>query len=214
MSKHIKIDFISDVSCPWCVIGLKSLEQALSRVSDEISVDMHFQPFELNPQLGAAGEDSAEHLKKKYGATPEQSARNREMIRARGEELGFRFEMSKRARIYNTFDAHRLLHWAELEGRQLALKHALFAAYFTAGKNPSDHDVLVAIAGEVGLNTGRARQILASDLYAEEVRARERYYLEQGIHAVPAVIINDRHLIEGGQPVEVFERAIRQIVAS
>ena len=115
MSKHIKIDFVSDVSCPWCVIGLKSLEQALSRLGDDISVDMHFQPFELNPQLGAAGEDSAEHLKKKYGATPEQSARSREAIRARGEELGFRFEMGKRARIYNTFDAHRLLHWAELE---------------------------------------------------------------------------------------------------
>jgi predicted DsbA family dithiol-disulfide isomerase len=214
MSKHIKIDFVSDVSCPWCVIGLKSLEAALSRLGDDILVDMHFQPFELNPQLGAAGEDIAEHLKKKYGATPEQSARSREAIRARGEELGFHFEMGKRGRIYNTFDAHRLLHWAELEGQQLALEHALFAAYFTAGKDPSDHDVLVAIAAEVGLNTGRARQILASDLYAEEVCARERYYLERGIHAVPAVIINDRHLIEGGQPVEVFERAIRQIAAN
>jgi predicted DsbA family dithiol-disulfide isomerase len=214
MSKHIKIDFVSDVSCPWCVIGLKSLEEALSRLGDDILVDMHFQPFELNPQLGASGEDICEHLQKKYGATAEQSARSREAIRARGEELGFRFEMGKRARIYNTFDAHRLLHWAELEGHQLALKHALFAAYFTAGQDPSDHDVLVAIAAAVGLNIGRARQILASDLYAEEVRARERYYLEQGIHAVPAVIINDRHLIEGGQPVEVFERAIRQIAAN
>jgi predicted DsbA family dithiol-disulfide isomerase len=214
MSKHIKIDFVSDVSCPWCVIGLKSLEEALRRLGDEISANMHFQPFELNPQLGAAGADIAEHLKKKYGATPEQSARSREAIRARGEELGFRFEMGKRARIYNTFDAHRLLHWAELEGRQLALKHALFVAYFTAGKDPSDHEVLVAIAAEVGLDAARARQILVSDLYAEEVRARERYYLEQGVHAVPAVIINDRHLIEGGQPVEVFERAIRQIAAS
>jgi predicted DsbA family dithiol-disulfide isomerase len=214
MSKHIKIDFVSDVSCPWCVIGLKSLEEALRRLGDEISANMHFQPFELNPQLGATGEDIAEHLKKKYGATPEQSARGREAIRARGEELGFRFEMGKRARIYNTFDAHRLLHWAELEGRQLALKHALFVAYFTAGKDPSDHEVLVAIAAEVGLDAERARQILVSDLYAEEVRARERYYLEQGVHAVPAVIINDRHLIEGGQPVEVFERAIRQIAAS
>jgi predicted DsbA family dithiol-disulfide isomerase len=214
MSKPIKIDFVSDVSCPWCVIGLKSLEEALRRLRDEVSANMTFQPFELNPQLGAAGEDIAEHLKKKYGVTPEQSARSREAIRARGEELGFRFEMGKRARIYNTFDAHRLLHWAELEGRQRALKHALFAAYFTAGKDPSDHEVLVAIAAEVGLDAECARQILVSDLYAEEVRARERYYLEQGVHAVPAVIINDRHLIEGGQPVEVFERAIRQIAAS
>jgi predicted DsbA family dithiol-disulfide isomerase len=122
--------------------------------------------------------------------------------------------MGKRDRIYNTFDAHRLLHWAELEGRQLALKHALFVAYFTAGKNPSDHTVLVAIAAEVGLDPARAGQILDSDLYAAEVRARERFYLEQGIQAVPAVIINDQHLIQGGQPVEVFERALRTIAAA
>jgi len=214
MRKHIKIDFVSDVSCPWCVIGLRSLEEAIRRMGAEIFADIHFQPFELNPQMGAAGEDIAEHLQKKYRSTPEQAERSRAAMRVRGEELGFRFEMSKRTRIYNTFDAHRLLHWAGLEGRQLALKHALFAAYFTAGKDPSDHELLVTVATEVGLDAGRARRILDSDLYAEEVRTRERYYLEEGIHAVPAVIINDRHLIEGGQPVEVFERAIRQIAAN
>jgi predicted DsbA family dithiol-disulfide isomerase len=213
MSKHLKIDFVSDVSCPWCVVGLLSLEEALRRLRDEVSADVHLQPFELNPQIAAAGEDIAEHLQKKYHATAEQSAQNRDAIVARGAALGFRFEMGKRDRIYNTFDAHRLLHWAELEGRQLALKHALFAAYFTAGKNPSDHEVLVEIAAAVGLDPIRARQILSSDLYAAEVRARERFYLEQGVHAVPAAIINDRHLIQGGQPVDVFERALRTIVA-
>jgi predicted DsbA family dithiol-disulfide isomerase len=159
------------------------------------------------------GQDINEHLGEKYQATPEQLEQTREMIRARGEELGFTFDMDKRSRVYNTFDAHRLLHWAEQEGRQLALKHALFAAYFTGGENPGAHEVLVRLAGEAGLDTARAREILASDAYAEDVRKRERFYLDQGIHSVPAVIVNDRHLIQGGQPAEVFEQALRQIAA-
>jgi predicted DsbA family dithiol-disulfide isomerase len=211
MSKRLRIDFVSDVSCPWCVIGLKSLEEALRRVGSEVTFDLHFQPFELNPHVGVAGEDVIEHLKKKYGGAAADFERNGEALRVRGEELGFTFDMGKRKRIYNTFDAHRLLHWAELEGRQLALKEALFAAYFTAGKNLSDHETLAGIAAGVGLERARAAQILASQEFAEEVRERERFYLEQGIHAVPAVIFNERHLLEGGQPVDVFEGAIRQI---
>jgi predicted DsbA family dithiol-disulfide isomerase len=214
MTKHIKIDFVSDVSCPWCVIGLKSLEEALKRLGGEVAVDMHFQPFELNPQMGPAGQDVSEHLREKYGSGPEQLERAREALRARGEELGFTFNMNKRTRIYNTFDAHRLLHWAELEGRQQALQHALFAAYFTAGENLSDRETLADIAARAGLDRVRAAQILASGEYADEVHGRERFYLEQGIHAVPAVIFNDRHLIQGGQPVEVFERAIKQIAGN
>jgi predicted DsbA family dithiol-disulfide isomerase len=214
MSKQLRIDFVSDVSCPWCVIGLKSLEEALRRVGGDVSFDLHFQPFELNPQIAAAGESIAEHLKEKYGGSAVYFKRNAEALRARGAELGFTFEMGKRTRIYNTFDAHRLLHWAELEGKQLALKDALFAAYFTAGKNPSDHETLADIAADVGLERARAVQILASQEYADEVRERERFYLEQGIHAVPAVIFNERHLLQGGQPVDVFERAIRQIAVS
>jgi predicted DsbA family dithiol-disulfide isomerase len=214
MTKHIKIDFVSDVSCPWCVIGLKSLEEALKRLGGEVVVDMHFQPFELNPQMGPAGQDVSEHLREKYGSGPEQLERGREALRARGEELGFTFNMNKRTRIYNTFDAHRLLHWAELEGRQQALQHALFAAYFTAGENLSDRETLADIAARAGLDRVRAAQILASGEYADEVHGRERFYLEQGIHAVPAVIFNDRHLIQGGQPVEVFERAIKQIAGN
>lgn len=211
MSTRIKIDFVSDVSCPWCVIGLKSLETALARVGNEVTADLHFQPFELNPQMTAAGQDIDEHLTQKYGTTREQSERSREAIRARGEEVGFNFEMGKRSRVYNTFDAHRLLHWAGIEGRQRELKLGLFEAYFTHGKNPGDHDVLVEVAGEVGLDQARAREILSSDAYADAVRKQERFYLDNGIHAVPAVIINDRHLIQGGQPVEVFEQALRQI---
>nr|WP_047196856.1 DsbA family oxidoreductase [Caldimonas brevitalea] len=213
MARPMKIDFVSDVSCPWCIIGLQSLEQALQRLGGEVQAELHFQPFELNPGMPPEGQDIDEHLAQKYGATPEQSAGNREAIRARGEAVGFNFRMDKRSRIYNTFDAHRLLHWAELEGRQRELKHALFRAYFTEGQNPGDHTLLAGLAEEVGLDRARAEAILASDTYAEEVRERERYYLERGIHSVPAVIVNDRHLIQGGQPPEVFERALRQIVA-
>ena len=212
-TKTLKIDFVSDVSCPWCIIGLKALEQAADRVKDVVSVDLHFQPFELNPQMGPEGQDIGEHLHEKYGATPEQSQKNRDAIAARGAELGFTFGMGKRSRIYNTFDAHRLLHWAQEQGLQLPLKHALFTAYFTDGENPSDHEMLVRVAGRVGLDMEEARAVLASGRYADEVREQEQLYLQNGIHSVPAVIINDRHLIQGGQPVEVFEQALRQIAA-
>jgi len=213
MTAHLKIDFVSDVSCPWCVIGLKSLEQALANIGDSARAEIHFQPFELNPTMPAEGQDIAEHLAQKYGSTPEQMMRNREGIRARGAALGFTFDMDKRGRVYNTFDAHRLLHWAELEGRQLALKQALFAAYFTEGRNPSDHEVLIDVAAQVGLDPVRAREILQSNRYANEVRERVQFYGQQGIHAVPSVIINGKYLIQGGQPVEVFEQALRKIAA-
>ncbi|MFZ3004295.1 MAG: DsbA family oxidoreductase [Undibacterium umbellatum] len=213
MSKEIRIDFVSDVSCPWCIIGLKSLEQAIDRIGEDVNVKLHFQPFELNPKMPAEGQDIAEHLAEKYGATAEQTAKNREAIRARGAELGFQFNMAARSRIYNTFDAHRLLHWAELQGRQHALKGALFELYFSKGESPASHVALVRLAGEVGLDTEEAARILASDTYAAEVREQERFYQQQGISSVPAIIINERHLISGGQPPEVFEQALRQIAA-
>lgn len=211
MPKTLKIDFVSDISCPWCAIGLHSLERAADRLRDEVVLEWHFQPFELNPQMGPEGQDIGEHLQEKYGATPEQSQRTREAIAARGAELGFTFRMERRGRIYNTFDAHRLLHWAEEQGVQPALKHALFKAYFTDGQDPSNHEVLARVVGEVGLDGDEARALLASDRFAAEVREREQFYLRQGIHSVPAVIVNDRHLIQGGQPPEVFEQALRQI---
>jgi predicted DsbA family dithiol-disulfide isomerase len=209
----LKIDFVSDISCPWCVIGLRSLQQALDTVGGDIQADIHLQPFELNPDMPAEGEDIAEHIGRKYGSGPEQLARNQEAIRARGAELGFTFAMGKRTRIYNTFDAHRLLHWAELEGRQLPLKQALFAAYFTDGRNPSDHEVLIDVAAQAGLDATKAREVLASDRYAREVREREALYRQSGIQAVPSVIVNDRYLLQGGQPPDVFARALQRIAA-
>jgi predicted DsbA family dithiol-disulfide isomerase len=209
----LKIDFVSDVSCPWCAIGLYALKQAIENVGDQVSVDIHFQPFELNPNMVPEGQDVTEHLVQKYGSTPQQLDQSREMIRARGAAVGFKFDMGARSRIYNTFDAHRLLHWAELEGKQLALKEALLKAYFTDGKNPSDHATLVAAAAEVGLDAQKAAEVLAGDDYAADVRQAEQFYQRNGIHAVPAVIINETHLIQGGQPVETFEQVLRQLAA-
>jgi predicted DsbA family dithiol-disulfide isomerase len=211
----LKIDFVSDVSCPWCAIGLASLERALERLDGEVKPELHFQPFELNPAMPPGGQDITEHLTQKYRTTPQQQEAARDAIRERGAAVGFDFRREGRGRIYNTFDAHRLLHWAGLEhpALQPALKKAFLKAYFSEGRSPEDHEVLVQAAAEAGLDAARARQILAGDEYAKEVREREQFYLDQGIHAVPAVIINDRHLIQGGQPPEVFEQALRQIAA-
>jgi predicted DsbA family dithiol-disulfide isomerase len=209
----MKIDFVSDVSCPWCAVGLQALEAAIARVGDAIQVDWHFQPFELNPQMAAEGEDLAEHIRRKYGSTPAQFEQAQDALRERGAAVGFEFRNALRRRIYNTFDAHRLLHWAGLVGRQRELKHALLSAYFSAGLNPSDRQVLVDVAVSVGLDGAEADRVLSGGLYADEVRERERFYREAGIQAVPSVIIDDRHLIQGGQPVEVFESTLRQIAA-
>ena len=211
MPKHLTIDFISDVVCPWCAIGLKSLEKALHQLDGEITAELQFRPFELNPQMAPEGEDVGEHLARKYGSTPEQMARNREAIRQRGASVGFAFNMDKRSRIYNTFDAHRLLHWAQLQGRQPALKLALLEAYFGHGEDVSSHDVLARIAGEAGLDAAAAREVLDSGRYADEVREEERFYQQQGIRAVPSVIVNGTYLIQGGQPPDVFEQTLRKI---
>ena len=216
MSATLTIDFVSDVSCPWCAIGLSALEQALARVAPEITAKVQVQPFELNPNMPAGGQDITEHLTQKYGSTAQQQSAIRETIRQRGAELGFTFRVQGRDRIYNTFDAHRLLHWAELTGipgQQLALKKALLQAYFSHGQSPEDRAVLVQAAASVGLDSNGALAALSGDAYALDVRERERLFTQAGIQSVPAVIINQQHLISGGQPVAVFERALRQIAA-
>jgi predicted DsbA family dithiol-disulfide isomerase len=210
----LKIDFVSDVACPWCAIGLLSLEKALERLAGEVSVEMHFQPFELNPAMAPEGEDATEHLMRKYRVSAEQLAGTRTMLRQRGAELGFAF--GERSRVWNTFDAHRLLHWAGLEAgpaAQRAVKHALLQAYHGDNLNPGDHELLLRVAADAGLDVERARELLESDEFADDVREREQFFQKAGIHAVPAVIVNERHLIQGGQPVEVFERALREIAA-
>jgi predicted DsbA family dithiol-disulfide isomerase len=205
----MRIDFVSDVACPWCAVGLYSLEEALRRIGPALAVELHFQPFELNPAMPSEGEDTIAHLSRKYGASPEQLAANRAVLRERGAAVGFEF--GDRPRVWNTFDAHRLLHWADTLGRQQALKHALLAAYHTHARNPGDREVLLSLCADLGLDVARAAEVLAGDEYADVVRERKRFYTDRGIHSVPSVIIDDRHLIQGGQPPEAFERALRQL---
>ncbi len=209
----MKIDFVSDVVCPWCAIGLASLQEALRRLGPDVPVTLSFQPFELNPQMAPEGEDIVEHLSRKYGISAEQIDQNRQAIAARGAALGFTF--GPRSRTWNTFDAHRLLHWAGLagEGPQLALKTALLQSYHGRGENVSDVEVLVRAAESAGLDGVRAREVLAGDEFADEVRANERRWQQAGISSVPAVVLDGRYLVSGGQPPEVFEEALRKVLA-
>jgi len=211
--KHLIIDFVSDISCPWCAVGLSSLNQALERVKPDITATVSFQPFELNPQMWPGGQDIGEHLTQKYGSTPEQQAQIRETIRQRGAAVGFTFNPDGRGRIYNTFNAHRLLHWAgeDYPDKQAALKMALLLACHTDRQAMDAPEVLLAAVAAAGLDQDRGREILAVAAYTEDVRERQAMYLNAGIHSVPAVVINERHLVSGGQPAEVYEKVLRDL---
>ena len=211
----MRIDVVSDVACPWCAIGVSALERALERIGSDLGdVEVHLQPFELNPTMGPEGADAAQYLSEKYGMSPEQLAVNRARIAERGASEGFSF--GTRSHVWNTFDAHRLLFWAGAEGppgAQRVLKRSLLKAYHGDGRNIGSADVLVALAVEAGLPAERAREVLERREYAGEVRDAERFWQEVGIHSVPAVIVDRKHLISGGQPSAVFEQALRQIAA-
>ena len=215
MNPNVRIDFVSDIACPWCAIGLASLQQALASTGTAPQVDLHFQPFELNPGMAPEGEDVGEHLARKYGSTAEQQAQIRDTIRQRGAAVGFDFKPEGRGRVVNTFNAHRLLHWAGLQSAQaqLALKQALMQAYHGRGERVDQDDVLLAAVRAAGLDEAAARAVLRGDAYAAEVRADEQRWQQAGIQSVPAIVINGRHLISGGQPPEVFEQALRRAVA-
>ena len=211
----LNIDFVSDIACPWCAVGLASLQQAMQACAGEIGFQVHMQPFELNPDMGPEGEDMVEHLGRKYGSTPEQQSQIRATIAERGAAVGFAFHPGGRGRIVNTFNAHRLLHWAGLqdEAAQLALKQALLQAYHGRAERVDHDEVLLTAVEQAGLDMEQAREVLASDRYADEVRQAEVQWQQAGIRSVPAVVINRQHLISGGQPPEVFEQALRQVAA-
>ncbi|SHI14624.1 DsbA family oxidoreductase [Ferrimonas marina] len=209
--KKLKIDIVSDVMCPWCVIGYRALAQALENLDSEVEAELHWQPFELAPEMPPEGEDLAEHLQRKYRMTAEQGVANRAMITERAAALGFTMNFFEGMKKYNTFDAHRLLHWAGEEGKQTELKQALFKHYFTDGGDPSDKADLLTVAASVGLDVGRAQDVLDSGLYGQHVRAMQAHYHNMGVQSVPTFVINERYLITGGQPVEQFEQALRQI---
>ena len=214
MTTSISIDFISDVVCPWCALGATALEQAIKNVAGDMSVELTYKPFELNPDMAAEGEKAVEHLMRKYGRTAEDVAAGKAMQIARGEAIGFKFDLEKRSHFYNTFDAHRLLLWALQEGRQVALKKILLRAYFAEGQNPSDRETLVRLAAEAGLDAEAAREILASGAFAEEVRELETFYRQRGINSVPALVLNGRHLVSGSQSIEYYEQMLRQMATA
>ena len=208
----LKLDIVSDVVCPWCIIGHKRLEIAMDELRDEMRFEIDWHPFELNPDMPPEGENIVDHVIRKYGITVEDSERNRTMLAEIGQGLGFTFNISPERRIYNTFDAHRVLHWAGEQGRQQALNMALFREYFTEGNNPSDPEVLRRAAGSVSLDADEAAAIAASDRYADAVRAEERLYQDAGISAVPTFIVNERYMISGAQEPDMLVKAFRHIV--
>ena len=220
MTHPIQIDIISDVMCPWCAIGYASLNKALASLAD-IQARIVWHPFELNPQMPEGGQNLREHLAQKYGSTEEQSRAIRERITSTGAELGFEFNFTDEQRIVNTFQAHQLLTWAaELsespdwpDDLQTQLKLALFSAYFRDGRNVSQVEELCAIAADVGLDSAQAAEILQSQSYADEVRSEQQQWQQMGIQSVPAVILQNKYLISGGQPVEVFMDALQKVRA-
>ena len=215
MTHHLKIDFVSDVACPWCAIGLNSLEEALRRTADVVDAKITFQPFELNPAMPAKGVNHNQHIAGIYGAGAEQLAASQKLLRERAASVGMALNFTDQSRIYNTFDAHRLLHWAgTLDGtqaKQRELKHALFKANFTDNLDISDTDVLVGGAASAGLDAEAAREVLTSLRYAADVRQAEALWQSRGIQAVPGIIINMRWLSSGGQPPEYFAEVLRRI---
>ena len=209
--KTLQIDFVSDVACPWCAVGLNAFEAGVRQLGPEIDVQVRFQPFELNPDMPADGADTVAYLKAKYGIDEPQIRANQARIREMGAAVGFSF--GERTRVWNTFDAHRLLHWAGLKGKQRELKHALLTAYHAEGRNPGGHDVLLELATAIGLPADEARRILESDTYTAEVRAAELEWQQAGIRSVPSVVINRQHLVQGAQSPEAFANALRQAAA-
>jgi len=207
----MRIDFVSDITCPWCAIGLHALEQAIACVADRLPVTLHLQPFELNPGLPLDGETLADYARRKYGVNAEQLAVRQAVIRERATAAGLHFP--PRTHVYNTFDAHRLLHWAGMQGRALELKRALLRAYHERGQNPAAPEVLLAAASEAGLDRLAAGDVLGRGTFGDEVRSTVRRWQRLGIDGVPATVIDGRHLIPGAQPVDVYEEALRQVAA-
>lgn len=211
--KNLSIDVVSDVACPWCVIGYKNLEQALASLDGEIEADLAWHAFELRPDAPAEGENWREHIMAKYGMSYEQSEENRKRITEAGNQVGFTFNFTDDMRTQNTFNCHRLLHWAKNTEQQTALKLALFEAYFTDQTNVNDTGVLLQAVEKAGLDRDNAAAVLASDQFEQAVRAEEGHYQQMGVSSVPTFIVNGQYAITGGQPAEVFVQALRQIAS-
>ncbi|PLS22506.1 DsbA family oxidoreductase [Neptunicoccus cionae] len=209
MTDPLRIDIISDVMCPWCIIGYRQLAQALENAG--IDHEIHWHPFELNPEMPAEGQNMREHIVEKYGSTPEQSEQSRQQMTKLGADLGFTFNFAQDMRMHNTFNTHQLLHWAETQGRKHDLKMALFDAHFTHRRNLSDDGVLADVASEIGLDREEAVAVLADQRYASTVRELEQFWVQQGIRGVPAMVFNRKHLVTGAQGVENYTNVLRHL---
>ncbi|MHA6262604.1 DsbA family oxidoreductase [Arenibacterium sp. CAU 1754] len=207
----VQVDIVSDVMCPWCIVGFRQLEQALAVTGMGARVRWH--PFELNPTMPPEGQNLAEHIAEKYGATPEQSAQNRAHLVALGQSLGIEFRFSPDSRIVNTFKAHQLLDFALAQGLQHPLKLALFHAHFTDGRDVSDQDVLVDVAASVGIDADAARQVLESDGLADSTREKQAFWTQRGISGVPAMVFDEKYLMTGAQGVENYAELLRRCLA-
>ncbi len=214
MKKTIKIDYVSDIACPWCAVGLGSLEEAIKILDGAADVEIHFQPFELNPDMPPGGQEVIEHLTQKYGMPEEQIRVNQANIRDRAAAVGFPFHPDGRKHVYNTFDAHRLLHWAGVEcgaQAQYRLKKELLGTYFTLAVSLDDQNNMIDAVKRAALDPVRAQEILSSDVFTQEVRAQQEKYASMGITSVPSLIFNDKYLLQGAQPPEAFARALLQL---
>ena len=205
----LRIDIVSDVVCPWCVIGYRQLAQALEQTNT--AYEVHWHPFELNPDMPAEGQNLREHIMEKYGSSKQESDASRARMNEAGSEVGFEFNFTDDTRMHNTFNLHQLLHWADQQGRMHDLKQALFAAHFTNNRNISDNTVLADIAAEIGLDRSEALAVLADQRFAKEVRAAQQHWRQQGIQSVPSVIFNQKHLVSGAQGVENFKSILQQL---
>ena len=208
-SQPLRIDIVSDVVCPWCIIGYRQLAKALEATGT--AHEIHWHPFELNPGMPPEGQNLREHVAEKYGTTAAQSEESRVRMTEIGADLGFAFRFTDDMRMHNTFNVHQLLHWADQHGRMHDLKQALFAAHFTDHRNLSDDTVLADVAAEGGLERAEALAVLADQRFATDVRNAENAWLSQGIRGVPAMIFNRRHLVTGAQGVENYTRILEQL---
>lgn len=208
-SAPLRIDIVSDVVCPWCIVGYRQLMQAAKDLGTQ--VDIHWHPFELNPHMPATGQNMMEHIMEKYGSSRAESRANRDRLTAVGKGLGFAFNFADDMRMHNTFNTHQLIHWADQQGRGDDLKQALFTAHFTHGRDLSDVTVLAAIAAEIGLDAKEAAAVLADQRFADVVREHEQFWVRQGITGVPAMVFDRQHLVTGAQGVENFTSILKQL---
>ncbi len=213
MAEKIKLDIVSDVVCPWCTIGYKRLERAISEMGIADKIEIEWQPFELNPHMPAEGENVIEHIANKYGSTLDQQMESQERMKDAGEELGFTFDYFEGMRIVNTRDAHVLLDYAKEKGKQTELKMRLVAAFFSERKDVSDRDVLAQELKAVGLNVEKAMSRLDDDSARYEVTSKERYWQSLGVSSVPTFVFDKNSALTGAQPVDVFKQVLTELLA-